>query len=133
MFHHTVIPRFQETDALGHVNNSVLAVWFEESRVGIFEIFNPELSLKKWNLILRRAEYDYLGQIHLGSPVEIETALSKIGTTSVSAVHRALQNGVEVARGTSVMVHFDYRNQQKQPIPEPVRKRLSEHLIDSSR
>lgn len=25
-------PRFQETDALGHINNTVPAVWFESAR-----------------------------------------------------------------------------------------------------
>jgi acyl-CoA thioesterase FadM len=29
MFKETIQPRFNETDALGHVNNTVLTKWFE--------------------------------------------------------------------------------------------------------
>ena len=31
----TVSPRFAETDALGHINNTVIPVWFEQGRHGI--------------------------------------------------------------------------------------------------
>ncbi len=33
-------PRFQETDALGHINNTVPAVWFESARDPLFRIFS---------------------------------------------------------------------------------------------
>lgn len=50
----TFHPRFNDTDALGHINNASAASWFEEARRPIFEIFIPDLDPKKWNLILAR-------------------------------------------------------------------------------
>ena len=43
-------PRFCETDALGHINNTVIPVWFEAAREPIFEIVNPGQDLTKWNI-----------------------------------------------------------------------------------
>ena len=42
------------------------------------------------------------------------------------------QKGKMVAQGDCVMVHFDYENQTKAPIPDAVRARLNEHLIPAA-
>ena len=47
MFKSVVTPRFAETDALGHLGNTALPVWFEEARGPVFELFNPELDIKE--------------------------------------------------------------------------------------
>ncbi|MCJ8299448.1 MAG: hypothetical protein MJK13_11020 [Pseudomonadales bacterium] len=52
MFTNTISPRFLETDALGHINNTVLPMWFEASRDPVFKIFSPELDVNNWKLIL---------------------------------------------------------------------------------
>jgi acyl-CoA thioester hydrolase len=39
MFRMTVTPRFYETDALGHINNTVMAGWFEAAREPVFRFF----------------------------------------------------------------------------------------------
>ena len=63
MFTYKVSPRFCETDALGHINNTVFPVWFEEARTPIFEMFIPTLEIKKWNLILARIELDFRAEV----------------------------------------------------------------------
>ena len=50
----TMEPRFCETDALGHINNTVVPMWFETARGPVFEVFNPGQDLSKWNVILRK-------------------------------------------------------------------------------
>ncbi len=50
MFTFQLTPRYSETDALGHITNTALPVWFEEARAPIFEIFMPGLGLEDWNL-----------------------------------------------------------------------------------
>ena len=95
------------------------------------DIFNPELSLERWNLILRKADYEFLAQIHIGQEVRLETVVTHIGTTSLTCRHRAYQGDALVAEGISVMVHFDYQSQTKAPIPAEIRARLEEHLVSS--
>ena len=43
MWQEVITPRFSDTDALGHINNTVFAVWFEGARRDVFKIFTPEL------------------------------------------------------------------------------------------
>jgi len=128
MFKYEVEPRFSETDALGHINNTVVPMWFEQGRLPIFKIFNPDLSLVKWNLILKKMDVDFVAQIYLFSPVEVRTTITALGNTSLSIHQEVWQKGQLVAQGDCVMVHFDYENQVKALIPDEVRIKLAEHL-----
>lgn len=131
MFKYSVEPRFSETDALGHINNTVIPQWFEQGRLPIFKLFNPDLSLAKWNLILKKMDVDFVAQIFLFSPVEIRTAIRSIGNTSFTVYQEVWQKDQLVARGESVMVHFDYEQQVKAPIPATVREQLEQHMVES--
>lgn len=128
MFTYQVEPRFSETDALGHINNTVVPVWFEQGRTPIFQLFNPDLALNKWNLILKKMDVDFVAQIYLYSPVEIRTSLSAVGNTSMTIHQEVWQKDQLVAQGDCVMVHFDYEQQAKAPIPREVKEKLLQHL-----
>ncbi|GAA3915101.1 thioesterase family protein [Litoribacillus peritrichatus] len=128
MYHLTIAPRFCETDALGHINNSVVPMWFEQARDPIFKYFVPSMKPEDWNLIIARVEVDYLAQLEYAEDVEIKTWLGKIGNSSMSVVQEAWQNGVCCAKGKAVMIHFDYEANAAQPIPPDIREKLAEHL-----
>lgn len=117
-------PRFCETDALGHINNTALPAWFEFARGPVFEMFNPSLDLDKWNVILRRIDVDFLRQLHMTGSVEVRTTIEKIGNSSLTLRHEAWQGGELAATGEAVLIHFDYRSQQKADIPAEIRERL---------
>ena len=129
MFTLTIQPRFAETDALGHLNNATLPVWFEQARTPIFEIFVPTLSVREWNLILAKIEVEFVKEIFYGSDVEVRTAIEKLGNSSLVVYQEAWQNGELAAKGRAVMVHFDHQAKKSMPIPEGIRERLSDHLI----
>ncbi len=129
MFSLTVSPRFYETDAFGHVNNTVVPGWFEAAREPIFRIFCPDMDIKKMNLILARIEVDFVAQIYYGSEVELKTGIEKIGNSSFTVVQEAYQGGKLVARGRAVQVYFDHELQKSGPVPEVYRAQLAEQLI----
>lgn len=129
MFTMMVSPRFYETDAMGHINNTVVPGWFETAREPVFRIFNPSNEINKLPLILARIEVDFLGQIYYGSDVIINTGVEKIGTASLTIKHEAWQNDKCVARGKAVQVYFDYTTQKSGPIPENMRAILMEHML----
>lgn len=127
MFSMTVTPRFYETDALGHINNTVLSNWFEAAREPVFRVFNPSLALTEWNLILARVEIDYVAQTHYGREVEVRSWIGRIGNSSFVVEQEAWQEGVCVARGKAVQVFFNYATQKSEPIPAGFRRQLEQH------
>jgi acyl-CoA thioester hydrolase len=120
----TMEPRFCETDALGHINNTVVPMWFETGRVPVFEIFNPGQDLNQWNVILRKIDVDFVAQIYYGHPVEIRTRVGHVGSSSFVCEHEAWQRGSLVAKGSAVMIYFDFEQQRKQEITVALRVEL---------
>ncbi len=133
MFTTTVTPRFGDVDALGHINNTVLPVWFELARNPFFRIFQPDLKidLKTWPLIMAHINFDFLSELSIQYDVEIRSYVSKVGTKSFTTLHEAWQNGKLCSKGEAVLVHFDFNTKQTTPIPENIKKQLEEHLIQN--
>ena len=131
MFKTTVTPRFGNIDGLGHINNVVLAEWFELARNPLFRIFEPSLnlSLQTWPLIMAHTDYDFVDQQFFQYDVELTTAIERIGTKSFTVYHQAFQQGRLCAKGSAVVVHFDFTKNQSTPIPEDKKALLAEHLV----
>jgi acyl-CoA thioester hydrolase len=131
MFRMTVTPRFYETDALGHINNTVMSGWFEAAREPVFRFFNPALALDKWNLILAKVEIDYVAQTQYGHDVLVITGIEKIGNASFVVAQEAWQNDVCVAKGRAVQVYFNYDTQKSEPLPADIRVELEKHMMQA--
>ncbi len=121
---YTFNPRFNDTDALGHINNASVATWFEEGRRPIFEYFIPDLDPKKWNLILARIEIDYIAQGYYQKTTTIRTSVEKVGHSSFTLIQEAIQEGKVMSRGKAILVYFDYSAQKSVPIPDSLKNKL---------
>ena len=128
MWQELITPRFSDTDALGHINNTVFAVWFEGARQDVFKIFTPELNLQHWPLIVASVKLDYHAQTHYGSDVELRTFISRIGGSSFDVYQEAWQGGIKTVSGTAVMVQFDYTSNKAVAISTAQRTQLAAHL-----
>jgi acyl-CoA thioester hydrolase len=116
-------------DILGHINNTVPAVWFELARNPLFKIFDPEMRLSKetFSLIMAHTEYDFVSQLYFHFEVEIRSWISRIGTKSFTVYQEAWQKGQLCVKGSSVIVHYDFNTEKSTPIPEDKKKLLAEH------
>ena len=130
MFHLELEPRFSDTDALGHISNTTLPVWFEQARTPVFRIFHPTLEAETSPLIIARLEIDLLAQSYWHIPVNIKTGIGKIGNSSFHVVQEAWQGDKQIARGVAVLIHFDYETEKALPIPEDIKARLAEHAVE---
>lgn len=128
MFTFSITPRFCETDALGHINNTVLPQWFEAAREPVFRLFKPDLGTADWNLILARIEVDFVAQIQYGRDVMVLTGIEKIGNASFVVLQEVWQDNVCVARGRAVQVYFNYQTQKSEALPADKRTALEAHL-----
>jgi len=134
MFTTTVTPSFGDIDGLGHVNNTVLARWFELARNPIFRIFEPDLNLSHnvWTLIMARTEYDFVGELFFQYDVEIRTTIERIGTKSFTVYQEAWQENRLCVKGRAVVVHFNFEQKETTPIPEDKKEKLMAHLTSGS-
>jgi acyl-CoA thioester hydrolase len=124
MFSEVFNVRFYETDALAHVSNTVLVGWFESGREPIFKLFNPELDLQNWPLILASYKVDFLEQIYYGQKVQVSTYISRIGTSSFDVYQELWQQQKKCATGTTTMVHYDFKTKQAVVINADIKAEL---------
>ncbi len=127
-FSQTFKPRFSDTDALGHINNTMVPVWFEGARDDIFKWFTPDLDLSQWKLILAKIDVTFHGQMYYEYEMEIRTYIGRVGSSSFDVYQELWQQGQCCASGTAVMVHFDYQNQKTVKIPQDIVDKMTDYL-----
>ena len=121
-------PRFSDTDALGHINNTVIPVWFLEAREPVLRWFAPDNDLSVGALAVVRIEVDYLNETHFGDDVEIRSGVARIGNSSFQLRQEVWQAGQCTARGLATLVNFDRAARRARGIPDSIRETLEEHL-----
>lgn len=125
MLSYQIETRTNETNATGHIDHTVIPVWFELARTPIYELLNPGRSLAAWNTVIRKIEIDYLGQVRHGQDTEVRSCIGEIKNTSFQVLQGLWQAGIAVANGSTVLVCFDYKSGQKMAIPPAVRGQLA--------
>ncbi|WP_435275282.1 acyl-CoA thioesterase [Psychrobium sp. nBUS_13] len=130
MFSLTITPRFLETDALGHINNTVFPMWFESGRDPIFMFFTPNLDVNNWKLMLGGISVSYHAETHFGSDVEIKTFITRIGNSSFDIYQECWQNGVKTASGKAAMIHYCHNAKKSVPLTEELREKLQQHMLE---
>ena len=122
-----IIPRVSETDGAGHINNTVIPIWFEGGRTEIFRVLTPDLDFKNWRVALVNMNIDYLAQTYFQDPAVVRTWVDKVGTKSFT-LYEELWLGTRLcAKGTATYVYFNYDDQEAKPVPENVRAALLVH------
>ncbi|MBO0997100.1 acyl-CoA thioesterase [Bacillus sp. SD075] len=123
--------RYSETDALGHINNTSYFIYFEEARMKFFESLGLAAKVESWNFLLGSTKCDFIAQGYFNQLLTIRTSLSKVGTKSCEMVHDILctQTGEVMAKGSAVLVCFNFLNQKSEPIPEFIKAKLITHLV----
>ena len=131
MLSETIKPRFQETDALGHINNCVVPAWFEGARDPVFRWFTPDLDVNNWHLILAKIDVSFHGELYYEHPVELRTYVARIGSSSFDVYQEAWQHGEMCSSGTAVLVYFDHYRKTSKPIPDEIRVLMQPHRFPS--
>lgn len=129
MLETTIRPRFSDTDALGHINNTVIPVWFLEAREPVLAWFAPGGDFRAGALAVVRIEVDYLDETHFGTPVTVQTAVERIGNSSFTLRQEVIQGERITARGRATLVNFDSTTRRSQPIPAHAREKLEAHPL----
>jgi acyl-CoA thioester hydrolase len=128
MFSETLMPRFSETDALGHINNTALPTWFEAARTPFFRFFTPDLDCNNWKLIVAKIEVEFKGELFYGQEITIESSVERIGNSSFVIRQEVYQHDELCAAGLATMVRFDFQQKCSVALSDNEKSKLSEHL-----
>lgn len=115
--------RFNDTDALGHVNNAVFAVMLEQGRSELAVEAGLPIAGGGQSLVIVRLELDFVREMRWPGDVRIETALSRLGGRSFTMAQRLVHAGEVCARAETVLVVLD-RSTGKATSIDPWRERL---------
>jgi acyl-CoA thioester hydrolase len=118
--------RFRDIDSFSHVNNAVYFTYLEIARNAYWtKLFGPRRQ-RQANFIIARAELDYRTQANEEDSLLVGIRVSSIGTSSFEFRYAIVEEGSRrvIAEGASVQVMFDYKANQKVPMPEAVKDRI---------
>ena len=121
--------RFNDADALGHINNSVYFSFYDLGKSEYFRaVRGQKVEAKDIDIVVAHVEVDFLAPVFLSDEIEVQTTVSEIGNKSFILVQRI----VETATGNvkcfckTIMVGFDFKTQTTIPISEEWRRAISE-------
>ena len=117
--------RFNDTDALGHINNTSFALYAEYARVE----FLDNLRTGEVYLILAHLSLDFVKQVKFREEVYMLTSVEKMGKTSLTLFQEVYANGEVAAKVRSVVVLFDYGTQKAVRIPDGIREQLNAYTL----
>ncbi|PRO64937.1 acyl-CoA thioesterase [Alkalicoccus urumqiensis] len=129
-FFDTIQVRFSETDAFGHVNNTVSFVYFEQARIHYFQSLGIMDEWMKGQSIIVTGDLqcDYIRQVTFGETLAVGVKVEQLGRTSLD-LHYVILNEEEkicmTGRGRIVHVH------KKSGKPEPWTESMKEMLTDA--
>lgn len=106
------------------------ALWQFSAVIG----FGPQrLKAEERGFVDVRSTIEYRAEQHVGQLLHVETALTKIGNTSLTVHHRMFnsESGELAATLETVMLYFDLKARTKLPLPEEDKARLQAFLVEA--
>lgn len=117
--------RFRDTDANGHVNNSVFSVFCESGRVHHLHEALQARGTPGIFFVVARLAIDFRAELHYPGRVECGTWIPALGRSSITYA-QALRDdaGQLVATSEAVVVHMDLTTRRPTPIGDDLRARI---------
>jgi acyl-CoA thioester hydrolase len=117
-------------DSIGHVNNAIYFRYIESGRIAYFDAIDATAGLAGGGEgpILADIQCSFIGQLRYPAQIDIGTRTAKLGTKSFAVEAGIFLAGEDapVATSKAVVVWFDYVNQRTAPLPDALRKRVTE-------
>lgn len=122
-------------DHLGHMNVQNYVGFFD---IGAFHFMSAlgfrssEMHEIGETLVDAQHTIKYLIEQRAGSLVKIETAIIRIGTKSLTVLHRMIntETGDLAATNEAVLVYFDLKTRKSKEIPDDLKEKAAAFLVD---
>jgi len=130
-FETTVRVRYQDLDAMGHVNNAVYATYLEEARI---EYLTDGLGIDQDELstVLAHLELDFEAPLVSTREATVGLSVTDVGTKSFTLDYEIRDDSDTVARAETVQVWVDRETGTAAPLPDAVRDLLADNTTIES-
>lgn len=120
--------RYGDTDSQGHVNNAVFSTFLETGRSELFYRMN---FLGDENIMfgLVSVKLNLISEITWPGTVEIGTAITKIGNSSIAFFQGLYQRGKLVAVAEAVSVRMDETTRKSKSLSDEMKEELRKYLM----
>lgn len=112
--------RFNDIDALGHINNNIFFSFFDLGKTTYFE--NIKAQHFTWfdgAIVLARIETDFYSPVYYKEAIAVDTKIAKLGNKSGTFIQqiRNVVTGEVKCRAKSIFVAYNPDLQTSMPIP----------------
>ena len=121
-----LMPRFRDTDAMGHINNAVYITYLEVARQEYWREFKQDDNYRVVPFILAHVTIDFRSEALVNETLELCIRCSHVSTRSFGFdyVIREAKTRRLVAEAHTVQVFYDYAKKASMPCPDDMRARL---------
>ena len=116
---------YRDIDAMGHVNNVAYLAYLEWARQKYWLAMRGSGDIFDIDFVVARCEIDYRSSSHMGEILDIETHVSRVGTSSFDFSYRVTgPDGRLVAEAKTTQVSYDWKTRTKTPVSEERRRQI---------
>jgi acyl-CoA thioester hydrolase len=131
-YHNQQFVRWDDIDALGHVNNAKYLTYAQEARFhwSFYQFYERNETPYFIDMVVARAEVDFVVPIYEGGLfVDVHIWVESIGTSSFVLNYEISSNGVLHARIKTVQVAISLQTKKSRPLADTEREFLKEYLL----
>jgi acyl-CoA thioester hydrolase len=130
-YHNQQFVRWDDIDALGHVNNAKYLTYAQEARFhwSFYQFYERNETPYFIDMVVARAEVDFIVPIYEGGLfVDVHIWVESVGTSSFVLNYEISSKGVLHARLKSVQVAISMETKKSRPLTDEEREFLKEYM-----
>ena len=131
-YHNQQFVRWDDIDALGHVNNAKYLTYAQEARFhwSFYQFYERNETPYFIDMVVARAEVDFIVPIYEGGLfVDVHIWVESVGTSSFVLNYEISSKGVLHARIKTVQVAISLQTKKSRPLADTEREFLKEYLL----
>ncbi|SMH56758.1 acyl-CoA thioesterase [Azospirillum agricola] len=117
--------RFSDLDALGHVNNNAIGVYFEQARIAMVIEGGGFREGNDWTVVLARSVIEYKAELLFPNSIRVGVRPLRVGNSSLTIGAGIFLGDRCIATQEAVCVTVDKAAHRPTPIPESLRAALA--------
>jgi acyl-CoA thioester hydrolase len=130
-YHNQQFVRWDDIDALGHVNNAKYLTYAQEARFhwSFYQFYERNETPHFIDMVVARAEVDFIVPIYEGGLfVDVHIWVESVGTSSFVLNYEISSKGILHARLKSVQVAISLATKKSRPLTDTEREFLKEYM-----